>query len=64
MNSGVLAVKYEVGWGVVLCPPGDVTEYVRLCGGYRVLEEVLDADWSTSMSRSLPRNCYASSLMP
>ena len=41
LNSGVLAVKYEVGWGVVLCPPEDVTEYVRLCGGNRVLEDVL-----------------------
>ena len=35
-----------------------------LLGGSRPGQRSLLSEWSTSMSRSGPRNCYASSLMP
>ena len=30
----------------------------------QLLTETLRPDWSTSMSRTVPRNCFAGSLMP
>ena len=48
------------------CPLDEVTS-AGLNGGplhYAAGKGFLEADWSTSISRTVPRNCFASSLMP